>query len=84
MLRDELYLKDILEAARDLEDFVAGLSAEALAQARMARWAAVQRLTTIGEAAGCLSDELRDRHPEVPWTRIKAFRNVLVHAYFGI
>lgn len=27
---------------------------------------------------------MRASHPEVPWTRITAFRNILVHAYFGI
>jgi len=84
MRRDELYLRDILEAVRDLADFVGGLSAEALAEARMARWAVVQRLTTIGEAAARISPEFKDRHAEVPWARITAFRNVLVHAYFGI
>jgi uncharacterized protein with HEPN domain len=84
MRRDELYRRDILEAVRDLADFVAGLSAETLAEARMVRWAVVQRLTTIGEAAARISAELKDRHTEVPWARITAFRNVLVHAYFGI
>jgi len=27
---------------------------------------------------------LRVQHPEVPWPRIIAFRNILVHAYFAI
>jgi uncharacterized protein with HEPN domain len=44
----------------------------------------VQKLTVIGEAAARLSDELKARHREVPWPRIVAFRNILVHAYFGI
>lgn len=84
MRRDELYLRDILEAVRDVAEFVAGLSAETFAQARVVRWAVVQRLTTVGEAAAHLSAELKARHAEVPWARITAFRNVLVHAYFGI
>jgi uncharacterized protein with HEPN domain len=28
--------------------------------------------------------DLTNRHPEVPWPQIVAFRNILVHAYFGI
>jgi uncharacterized protein with HEPN domain len=31
-----------------------------------------------------LSGGLRRRHPDVPWPQIVAFRNILVHAYFGI
>jgi uncharacterized protein with HEPN domain len=27
---------------------------------------------------------VRDQHPEIPWTDIKALRNVVVHNYFGI
>jgi uncharacterized protein with HEPN domain len=30
------------------------------------------------------SDGLRLRRPEIPWAEIVAFRNILVHAYFGI
>jgi len=38
----------------------------------------------IGEAARALSGELRQRHPEVPWARVIAMRNILVHEYFGL
>jgi uncharacterized protein with HEPN domain len=38
----------------------------------------------IGEAAARVSADLRSRHPEIPWPEIIAFRNILVHAYFGI
>jgi Protein of unknown function DUF86 len=30
------------------------------------------------------SNQLRERHPEVPWRRIADFRNVAVHQYFAI
>jgi uncharacterized protein with HEPN domain len=44
----------------------------------------VQKLAIIGEAAARVSEELRNRHPHVPWPQIIAFRNILIHAYFGI
>jgi len=31
-----------------------------------------------------LSSELRDLHPDIPWTDVIAMRNVIVHHYFGI
>lgn len=48
------------------------------------RGAVVRKLATIGEAAGRLPDELRRRYSTIPWEKIIAFRNILVHAYFGI
>ncbi len=44
----------------------------------------MQKLSIIGEAAARVSPELKARHSEVPWARVVAFRNILVHAYFGV
>jgi uncharacterized protein with HEPN domain len=38
----------------------------------------------IGEAVTGIGDDIRDRHPEVPWARIVGLRNELVHAYHRI
>jgi len=50
----------------------------------MLRSAVVQKLSITGEAAARVSGELRARNPQTPWPQIIAFRNILVHAYFGI
>ena len=50
----------------------------------MLRSAVVQKLAIIGEAAARVSEDLKARHAEVPWPKIITFRNILVHAYFGI
>jgi uncharacterized protein with HEPN domain len=50
----------------------------------MLRSAVVQKLAIIGEAAARVSEEIKTRQPHVPWPRIVAFRNILIHAYFGI
>jgi uncharacterized protein with HEPN domain len=46
--------------------------------------AILHRLALLGEACRALSSDLRDSHPEVPWNQIVAFRNVVIHEYFGI
>ena len=44
--------------------------------------AAVARYFEIfGEAASRLSDELKTKHPEVPWRVATALRNALIHDY---
>lgn len=84
MRRDSELLEDILDAAGDIAAFTAGLDLTRFVSNRMTRYATVQRLVTIGEAASRLSDELRSRHSNIPWAGIIGFRNILVHAYFGV
>jgi uncharacterized protein with HEPN domain len=38
----------------------------------------------IGESATHVEPELRAKYPEIDWAGIKAFRNILVHEYFGV
>jgi len=84
MRRDDLYLNDIIEAADHIAAFIAGADLEAFQKSEMMRSAVVQKLAIIGEAAVRVSEGLRSRHTEVPWPQIVAFRNILIHAYFGI
>jgi uncharacterized protein with HEPN domain len=46
--------------------------------------AVLHELTVIGEAASRLSAEFRNAHETVPWSKIIAFRNVVVHEYFAL
>lgn len=84
MRRDALYLADIVEAAEAVAEFVAGLKREAFVGNKMARSAVLQQLTVIGEAAARLSPEFKQRHPDIEWGDIVAFRNIAVHAYFSV
>jgi len=85
MKRDDgLYLEDIAEAADAIAGFVSGIEEAAFMGSDLLRSAVLQKLTVIGEAASRISDELRERHMDVPWSRIVAFRNIAVHAYFSV
>jgi uncharacterized protein with HEPN domain len=84
MRHEGLYLTDMVEAADHIAGFIAGSDFEGFQESEMLRSAVVQKLCLIGEAAARVSEELKGRHPHVPWAQIVAFRNILVHAYFGI
>ena len=38
----------------------------------------------IGEAVKQLSRELTEAHSDIPWRDLARFRDVVVHAYFGL
>jgi uncharacterized protein with HEPN domain len=46
--------------------------------------AVIKNLTVIGEAAGRVPASVVDASPQIPWPRMRAMRNVVVHEYFGI
>jgi len=84
MRHESLYLTDIVEAADHIAEFIAGADFQTFQKSEMLRSAVVQKLAIIGEAAARVSTELKVRNPQPPWPQIIAFRNILVHAYFGI
>jgi uncharacterized protein with HEPN domain len=84
MRRDDLYLNDIIEAADHIATFLGQTDFEGFRQSELVRSAVVQKLAIVGEAAARISDELTGRYPQIPWPQIVAFRNILIHAYFGI
>ena len=83
MRREILYLTDIVEAADHIAAFISELEFEQFLRSELVRSAVVQKLAIIGEAAARISPELKSRELQIPWARIVAFRNILVHACFG-
>lgn len=41
-------------------------------------------LEILGEATGAVTPEFRSKYPDLPWSKMKAMRNWLAHAYFDI
>ena len=84
MRGDALYLADIVEAADAIAGFVAEVQEEAFTGNDLVRSAVLQKLAMIGEAAARLSANFKDRHSQIEWADIVAFRNIAVHAYFSV
>lgn len=42
------------------------------------------RLAMIGETSKKLPDDLKQRHPHLPWRERATFRNFASHDYFGV
>lgn len=83
MKADAVYLAHIMECIRRIEENTAG-GREVFLTAHTLQDAVLRNLQTMTEATQRVSSALKDRHPEIPWAQIAAFRNILVHNYLGI
>jgi uncharacterized protein with HEPN domain len=82
--RWELYLRDMLEAARKIVRYVGSPQSETFLADEMAYDATLRNLEILGEAAKAIPDEIRQRYPEVDWRGVTGLRDVLAHAYFAL
>jgi uncharacterized protein with HEPN domain len=82
--RYKLYLEDILASAGSVRSYVGSLSYEELIEDKMRVDAVIRNLEIIGEAAGKVPQDVRERYPAIEWRKISDFRNILVHEYFQI
>jgi uncharacterized protein with HEPN domain len=80
---DRGYLTYILDAIERIERRTA-VGREFFMKDDVLQDAVIRRLETLSDAAGKLSDALRERNPEIPWRAIAGFRNRVAHDYMRI
>jgi len=80
---DRERLQDILEAIQKIEQYAQEGKIRFEQDELIQTWT-LYHLQIIGEAAGRLSDEIRNRNKDIPWPQIISLRNIIVHNYFGI
>jgi uncharacterized protein with HEPN domain len=82
--RDPANLFDMLEASAKVQSFLKNKTLEDFLKDDMLQAAVERNIGIIGEAARRISEELKQEHPEIPWRKIIAQRNVLIHEYDDI
>ena len=77
-------VEDIVEAISNARSYVEGMTLEQFAADRKTIRAAAYELGVIGEAVRHIPADVRDRHPALPWGKMQAIRNIVVHEYFRV
>lgn len=70
-----LYLSEMLASMEKIERYMAGISYTDFVQQDLLLDAVERNLEKIGEAAAAVPNDIRNQHPEVPWTSIVGLRN---------
>jgi uncharacterized protein with HEPN domain len=82
MRSEQLYLTDIVTAADAMASFLTGIEHEEFLTDELRQSAVIQKILVIGEAASHISQQLRDKYPEVVWPQIVGMRHILVQWLF--
>lgn len=79
MLSDKVRLQHIREAIRKIKDFISLVDEASFKESELVQSAVERQLEIIGEATNYLTEEFKDRHPEMEWNKLRGFRNIIVH-----
>jgi|SRR3990167_940447 len=83
MKETSIYLKNIIDKAREAVDFCVGISEEEFLKDGKTQSAVILKLIIIGEEAKKIPEEVSLKI-DLPWRMIKGFRNMAIHEYFNI
>jgi uncharacterized protein with HEPN domain len=78
--RERARLGYIRKSIARIEQYTQG-GREAFFSEPIVQDAVLRRLETLADAISKLSNDLRTRHPTIPWRQVHGFRNIVAHAY---
>lgn len=78
------YIENILDFILSIEESLEDITLEDFLKDKDKKEANIRRIELIGEAVKNISEEIKNRHPEVEWKKIAGARDNLIHRYFDI
>ena len=81
MKGDLLYVDHVIETADVIASYLSEVSLERFLDNRMLCDAVMRNLQILSESTQKISQETKDKYPNIPWKDISGFRNILTHDY---
>ena len=78
-----LLIDDIVQSINKIFTYTSLLSKDEFLTDNKTQDAVSRNFEIIGEASSRLSKEFKETHSEINWTKLKDFRNKIIHDYFG-
>ena len=78
-------LLGILDAIEQIEEYISPFAdADEFFEHKINFDAVMMNFVIIGEMVDRLTDQLKEKYSHIDWIKIKGFRNLVAHDYFGI
>lgn len=79
-----LYLEDMLLSMDRIQEYLGKNDFQNFRDNSMLVDAIVRNFEIIGEASKNIPIEIRNKYPQIPWSKMYSLRNLISHEYFGI
>ena len=79
-----VFIKHILDAINDIQFSIKNLSKKQFIESKDVKDATIRRIEIIGESVKNMSEDVKDKYPEIEWKKIVGTRDRLIHAYFSV
>ncbi len=83
-LGDLARLLHILDSIEEIKQYTLDAQFEDFEEQSMMKNACIRQLEIIGEACNRISEDIKQKFPQIEWNQIIGLRNILIHQYFGI
>ena len=85
LTKDQHCLEAIIEAIDRINEYTTAFnSADEFNNDHLNFDATMMNFVVIGEMVEKITDDLKNEHKNIEWVKIKGFRNLVAHDYFGI
>lgn len=78
------YLEDMVSSMEKIAKYLQGIEFNDFAQNDMIIDAVIRNFEIIGEAANNIPNEIQEKYPDIPWSKMYRLRNIAIHHYHGI
>ena len=78
------WLTDIIEAIERINEVIGDMKVDAFEADWKKRWLVERGVEIVSEASRHLTDDLKGRHPTIPWRKVAGIGNVLRHDYESV
>lgn len=84
MKNDYVYLRHILDAISRIEEYTKDKKYADFMADHLIQDGVIRQIEIVGEATKRLSEDIRERNPDIPWKDIVGMRDKLIHDYIGV
>ena len=74
-----VFLKYILESISRIHLYVRHINEKEFEEDIEKQDAVLRRIEIIGEAVKNVSDEIREKYPQIPWRSLAGMRDIVIH-----
>ena len=81
---DNIYIEHIIDSLNKVLVYIKDLSLEEFESKTMVQDACIRQFEIVGEATKRITEELKEKNPDIPWKDMAGMRDKLIHDYIDI